>query len=202
MKHIYLFLLTIILCSCKEELPVKIEVPQHLEQALEAAENFGFRNYDALDSILTYTQEEIKQVDDNELWAKYYLLKAQKVLIEAKHDQAALLIDSATFYSSTFTYNHQDKINLLYGLIYEGTLLYKEALEYLQPICEKQCNFSDNDKLVTILANARILFFLKKDYKSFIKRADSLVSTGADIDLGLYYSHKRMQSSESNKNQN
>lgn len=195
----YTFIITLItlLFSCTKEDVEQTPNPQ-LVKSLDIADEFRYRSPMIMDSILLESIHLLDSADDNELWAKYYYLKAHSKADNEDYEGAVSLLDSATNTSFAFATAYQNEMNLLYGLIYEGILLYKDALTYVQPLCTK--DLRDNDKLIGLLLNCRLHFCIREDYKYYFNKVDSLIINSNNVDRGLYYAHKAALFPKENKN--
>ena len=198
MKLPFFFIIFIILIvSCKREKPA-LAVNQELTNTLQLAVDLRFEHPEEVDTLLHGVYAALKNENSDELWAKYYFVKAHVELVKNKYTQSILLLDSATR-NEDFKQTYQDKINLSYVLIYELSLLYKTSLEYHKRIDIAQAHLSNNEKIITLFSRARIANHLRKSTDSYLARADSLVKHGDDIDLGLYYSNKAFFAKNINK---
>ncbi len=192
MKHyLAIILTTFILFSCTKGNP-KPSVNLDLLERLQEAENIRFYRPEVVDTILTNIVDALRKEDTDELWAKYYFLKAHVEYERGDYEQLVHYIDSAKLRGLDNDSVYNKKIVLLEALTKESLKLYDEAWQLYNfcnnDICDN--GLTDNEKLKAYLAQARIAKSINLDIEPYLFKADKLVKgRKEEIDLGLYYSN-------------
>jgi len=150
----------ILMVSCKTNKPVPRE-NQELADKLELAV--------MLNSIF----EDLKYEKSDELWAKYYFVKAHVEESKSHFVAATMLLDSAINRDLYKDSVYEARVILLEAIINEQLLLFENARNYYNQLCneDQECLLTPNEKLIVILGKARIAKRLHLPIDKYLEEA-------------------------------
>jgi tetratricopeptide (TPR) repeat protein len=201
MRHLLTFLyLLIVLTSC-ENAKQAVSPHSELRAQLQQAEEMRFSRPECSDSILNHSLEELKVVNNDELWAQYYFVKAHVEESKSNFVEVSLLLDSAVNHGLYNDKAYEVRVILLEAIINEQLLLFKEASALFNSLCEmkEDCALTPHEQLMVYLGKARIAKRLRLPFADHLAKAEDIVSQNTNIDLGIFFSNKAFLSSDSDK---
>ncbi len=180
----------LLLTSCKTEKP-DLNVNQELADKLELAINLRFSQSEVLDTMLNGVFDELKLENSDQLWAKYYFVKAHVEESKSHFAAATLLLDSAINRGLYEDAAYEARVILLEAIINEQLLLFENARNYYNQLCNEDmaCQLTSNEKLTVILGKARIAKRLHLPIEKYLEAAEKLITDQPNMNLGLYYSN-------------
>lgn len=185
MKIISLIFILLFVISCDKNTPI-LTISENFRNIIEKAEEQRFSHPEFVDSVLQQILPDIKRIDNDNLWAKYYYLQAHVALYKNDFVNVTYLLDSTENFGLNNDINYKGKVMLLKAVNCEELYLNNEAFEYYNELYNNSYLLNSNERLIAIFGKARVEKKSGIPFNSCISEVDQIIKTSSDIDYGLY----------------